>query len=251
MIDCNIAGHVAEIVLDRAGTRNALGLDDWRAIADAAAAAHAQGARVIVLRSAVAGSFCSGSDLREIGRLANEPELRPEFRAAMRAAMDPLQTLPLATIAVVEGDCFGGGVALALACDIRIAAPAAIFAITPAKLGISYPQEDVNRLVALVGRGQAARLLFGAGRIDAAEAARIGLVEQVESDALAAARALAAQIAANAPASIAALKATLGDSARDTAGHDPAHDAAFDAGFGSAAFAEGLAAFRERRKPRF
>ena len=248
MIDCNIAGHVAEIVLDRAATRNALGLDDWRAIADAAQAAHRQAARVIVLRSAVPGSFCSGFDLREIGHLAHEPALRPDFRAAMRAAMDPLQTLPLATIAVVEGDCFGGGVALALACDIRIAAPSAVFAITPARLGISYPQEDVNRLVALVGRGQAARLLFAAGRIDATEAARIGLVEQVEGDAPGAARALAAQIAANAPASIAALKATLGDSG---AGHDPAHDAAFDAGFGGAPFAEGLAAFRERRSPRF
>ncbi len=248
MIACNLDGHVAEVVLDRPATRNALGMDDWRALAAAIATVAARGARAVLLRSGVTGSFCSGSDLREIGGLAEAVDQRPLFRSAMREAMDPFQTLPLATIAVVEGDCFGGGVALALACDVRIASPAAVFAITPAKLGISYPQEDVNRLVAQVGRGQAARLLFGAGRIDAAEAARIGLVEMVEHDALGTARTLAAQIAANAPVSVGKLKAALGDSGQ---GHDPAHDAAFDDGFGGAAFAEGLAAFRERRSPRF
>jgi enoyl-CoA hydratase/carnithine racemase len=248
MIDCLIEGHVAEIVLDRAATRNALGMDDWRALAGAIAGAADQGARVLLVRSAVPGTFCAGSDLREIAGLADDAAARPLFRQAMRAAMDPLQHLPIATIAVVEGDCFGAGVALALACDMRIASSRGIFAITPAKLGISYPQEDINRLAAVVGRGQAARLLFGAGRIDATEATRIGLVEMVDEDALGAARALAAQIAANSPHSVARLKAALGDSGE---GHDPAHDAAFDEGFGTAPFREGLAAFRERRSPLF
>ncbi|MCW1382846.1 enoyl-CoA hydratase/isomerase family protein [Novosphingobium sp. KCTC 2891] len=250
MIDCIAHGSVAEVVLDRAATRNALAMDDWHALAAAVTRVADDGARVILLRSAVAGTFCSGSDLREISRLAEHPEERAPFRAAMRSAMDPLQTLPLATIAVVDGDCFGGGVALALACDIRVAAPRSVFAITPAKLGISYPQEDVNRLAALVGRGQAARLLFAAGRIDAAEAARIGLVEILEEDPLTAARALAGQIAANAPCSVAKLKASLGDSGEGP-GRDPAHDAAFDSGFAGVAFREGLAAFRERRTPDF
>jgi enoyl-CoA hydratase/carnithine racemase len=68
-------------------------------------------------------------------------------------------------------------VALAMACDLRFAGEGASFAITPAKYGISYPQEDIARLVALVGRGQAARLLLGAGTIDAEEALRIGLAD--------------------------------------------------------------------------
>ena len=95
----------------------------------------------------------------------------------MRAALDALRDLPIPTIASIEGPCYGAGVALAMACDLRIAGRGARFAITPAKIGISYPQEDVHRLVALVGPGQAARLLFTAETIDGAEAERIGLVE--------------------------------------------------------------------------
>ena len=93
-----------------------------------------------------------------------------------------------------------------MACDLRIAAPDAEFAITPAKLGISYPQEDVHRLVALVGPGQAARLLLGAQSISGEEARRIGLVEAApcRTD-----EALIEAILANAPDSLAALKQAI------------------------------------------
>jgi enoyl-CoA hydratase/carnithine racemase len=138
----------------------------------------------------------------------------------MRGALEPLAGLPMPVIAAIDGDCFGAGVALALAADLRIAGPRAVFAVTPAKLGITYPQEDVARLVALVRPGQAARLLYGAARIDAAEAARIGLVEILADDAAGQA-------------------------------HDPALDALFDAGFAGGDFREGLDAFRARRAPRF
>ena len=83
----------------------------------------------------------------------------------MRRGLDSLRDLTIATVALVEGPCYGAGVALALACDLRIAGPGARFAITPAKFGISYPQEDVAGLVALVGPGQASRLLLGAGDV--------------------------------------------------------------------------------------
>ena len=95
----------------------------------------------------------------------------------MRRALDSIATLEVPTIAWIEGPCYGAGVALAMACDLRVAAPGSSFAITPAKIGISYPQEDVHRLVELVGTGQAARLLFSAQSIDSSEAHRIGLVE--------------------------------------------------------------------------
>jgi enoyl-CoA hydratase/carnithine racemase len=95
----------------------------------------------------------------------------------MRGALDALRALPIPTIAWIDGPCYGAGVALAMACDLRIATHDSRFAITPAKMGISFPQEDVHRLVSLVGAGQAARLLFTAASIDGAEAARIGLAE--------------------------------------------------------------------------
>jgi len=246
MISVSIEGPLASIALDAPATRNALGLAGWQALADAVEQVAASSARVLILRSAAPGMFCSGSDLREIAALADHADRRAPFRRAMRDAMEPLAALPLATIALVEGDCFGAGVALALACDIRIAGPAAAFAVTPAKLGITYPQEDVARLVALVGRGQAARMLYGAVRVDAGEAARIGLVEVLAEDAQGAAQELAGQIAANAPGSVASLKAmVLADAPSDV------FDLGFDQAFAGEDFREGLAAFHERRAPRF
>jgi enoyl-CoA hydratase/carnithine racemase len=235
MITYHISGFTARIRLDRASARNALTAEGWHALAQAIAAVTSSEARVLLLLSAVPGSFCAGSDLNELADLAGN-------------ASDPLRTLAIPTIAAIEGDCFGAGVALALACDIRIAGERARFAVTPAKLGISYPIEDVARLVAAVGRGQAARLLFGAGIIDAAEALRIGLVEQVSTSGEGEAEMLAAAIAENAPASLVVLKSMLEEE------HIPRKaefDRCFDDCFDGAAFQEGLAAFRERRKARF
>ncbi|MDF8334810.1 enoyl-CoA hydratase/isomerase family protein [Novosphingobium cyanobacteriorum] len=246
MIAISIDGPIATIAFDSPRTRNALNMAGWRALADAVEHVAASDARALVLRSATAGMFCSGSDLKEIAALADHPDRRVPFRQAMRAAMEPLASLPIATVAVVEGDCFGAGVALALACDMRVAAPGAVFAVTPAKLGITYPQEDVARLVALVGRGQAARLLYGAGPVDAAEAARIGLAEIVAEDPMAAALAWARAAASNAPGSVASLKAMV-----QADYCDEAFDEAFDSAFAGAHFREGLVAFRDRRRPVF
>jgi enoyl-CoA hydratase/carnithine racemase len=248
MITYHISGFTARIRLDRASARNALTAEGWHALAQAIAAVTSSEARVLLLLSAVPGSFCAGSDLNELADLAGNASDRAAFRQMMREAMDPLRTLAIPTIAAIEGDCFGAGVALALACDIRIAGERARFAVTPAKLGISYPIEDVARLVAAVGRGQAARLLFGAGIIDAAEALRIGLVEQVSTSGEGEAEMLAAAIAENAPASLVVLKSMLEEE------HIPRKaefDRCFDDCFDGAAFQEGLAAFRERRKARF
>eukprot|EP01037_Dinobryon_pediforme_P017538 gene17538-17740_t len=248
MITHHIADGIATITLDAPRTRNALSLAGWHALADAVAAVAAAHPRAVVLGSASAGMFCSGSDIREIAALADDAARRAPFRQAMRDALEPLAHLPMPVIAAIDGDCFGAGVALALAADLRVAGPRAAFAITPAKLGITYPQEDVARLVAAVGPGQAARLLYGAQPVDADEAARIGLVELRVDDAAAAAHGLARTMAAQSPASLSALKRAV---ALAPMGHDPALDAAFDAAFAGADFREGLAAFREKRIPRF
>jgi enoyl-CoA hydratase/carnithine racemase len=192
--------------------------------------------------------FCSGSDIREIAALADDAGRRAPFRQAMRDALEPLARLPMPVIAAIDGDCFGAGVALALAADVRVAGPRAAFAVTPAKLGITYPQEDVARLVALIGPGQAARLLYAAARIDAAEAARIGLVEVLAGDAAAEAMALAQGMAALSPSSLTALKQAV---ARAPLGHDRALDAAFDTAFAGDDFREGIDAFRARRPAQF
>jgi enoyl-CoA hydratase/carnithine racemase len=130
-----------------------------------------------------------------------------------------------------------------MACDLRAAGPGARFAITPAKYGIAYPQEDVARLVALVGPGQASRLLLGSGAIDAAEAVRIGLAELGPDEPLGP---LSEAILANSPSSIALLKQAIRLAASGIRRH-PGQDAAFDGLFGSPDFAERLARARRSR----
>jgi enoyl-CoA hydratase/carnithine racemase len=248
MITHTVADRIATITLDAPATRNALSMAGWQALAEAVRAVGAAGPRVVVVQASAPGMFCSGSDLREIALLADDPAGRAPFRQAMRDALDPLAQLPVPVIAVIDGDCFGAGVALALAADVRVAGPRAAFAVTPAKLGITYPQQDVARLVALVGPGQAARMLYAAARIDATEAARIGLVEVVADDAAVHALAMAQAMAALSPASLRALKQAV---IRAPAGDDAALDVLFDQGFAGDDFREGLEAFRARRAPRF
>lgn len=240
MIQLTRTGHIATIALARPEAKNALPIAAWDALA--AAAAQVGDARVVLLKSGVPGIFSAGADVREFERLQAEPVLRSRFREAMRAGIEAIAALPMPVIAAVDGGCFGAAVALALAADIRIAGDSAEFAVTPAKLGLAYPREDVARLAAQVGAGMAAMLLFTGDRLRADEAQRIRLVELKARDAGEAAAALARTIAGNAPGAIRLLKRTL---------RGEQTDRGFEDAYGSDEFAEGLAAFRERRRPDF
>lgn len=239
MIHLTRDGPVATIALARPEAKNALPIAAWQALA--AAARDVGDARVVILKSDAPGIFSAGADVREFEMIAADPELRPIFRAAMRDAIEAVAALPMPVIAAIDGGCFGAAVALILAADIRVAGNHAEFATTPARLGLGYPQEDVARLVAQVGKGMASLMLFTGDRLVPDEAKRIGLVELRSKKAGETAAALAAAIAGNAPESVRLLKRAL----RGGEGLGQA----FDDAFGSAEFAEGLAAFRERRKP--
>jgi enoyl-CoA hydratase/carnithine racemase len=245
MFDLILGSGIARLRLNRAEARNAIPAQAWALLAHRCGEAARSGARVLVL-SGTQDAFCAGADLADFPAFTTDAKSTAAFRLMMRAGLDSLRDLPLATIAEIEGPCYGAGVALAMACDLRVAGAGARFAITPAKFGISYPQEDVARLVSLVGPGQASRLLLGAGSIDAAEAARIGLVEIVAPEAAAAAAELAGAILANSAESVAVLKRGI-RLAVEGAARDGEQDRRFDALFGSADFRERLATLRPRR----
>jgi enoyl-CoA hydratase/carnithine racemase len=245
MFDLTLDGPVARLRLGRPEARNAIPAHAWALLAHRCGEAARSEARLLVL-AGTAEAFCAGADLQDFPDFAADPNGATAFRLAMRAGLDALRDLPIATVAAVEGPCFGAGVALAMACDIRVAGEGARFAITPAKFGISYPQEDVARLVGLVGAGQASRLLLGAGTIGAAEAARIGLVELAVPDPAAAVEELAAAILANSGESIAVLKRAIRLAAGGAA-RDEEQDRRFDSLFGSADFRDRLAALRPPR----
>lgn len=242
MFTVNSIGIIAELNLDNPSPHNAIAIDQWSNFVAALDSIAECGARALIVRS-TNHTFCAGANINDLGQLVTDSALRRHFREEMARAFDTLAALPLATIASIDGGCYGAGVALALACDIRIAGDKAAFGITPAKLGIAYPSGDVTRLKRLIGPGQAARLLFSAKTIHADEAYVIGLVEQRAERADEAARALAETIAANSPASIMALKRILANV--------PESDQLFEDAFGGADFREGVAAFRARRKPEF
>jgi enoyl-CoA hydratase/carnithine racemase len=223
MFQLDFDDSVARLTLNRPEARNAIPAAGWGKLGDAIAQVEAGDARLLVVTGADR-TFCAGADLADFQAMQGDEAAAGRFRTEMRAGLDAVRNLPIPTIARIEGYCYGAGVALAMACDLRLAHPRAQFAITPAKLGISYPQEDVHRLVELVRPGQAARMLLSATPLRAEEAKEIGLVD---AD-LAHETALIAAILANDPASLAMLKQAI---RRATAGarSDPEMDAGFDA----------------------
>jgi enoyl-CoA hydratase/carnithine racemase len=248
MIRLERHGQIGHLIIDRAAKRNAITLAMWQAFPGLIAAAEADPAiRVIILRAAVPGAFSAGADIAEFAAGVADPDWRQANNGALAATQIALARCAKPVIAHVEGDCVGGGCGLAMACDIRVASSNARFGVTPAKLGLVYSLHDTKLLVDLVGPGQAKRILFSAGLIDAAEAHRIGLVELLDADPLA----LAAQIAGNSAHSVRESKRMVRRILDGQADDDAETTALFAAAFQGADFAEGVAAFMARRKAVF
>jgi enoyl-CoA hydratase/carnithine racemase len=242
-------GPVARLLIDRAARRNAFTLAMWQQLPVLLNEAAAMpDLRLLIVQSAVpAGAFCAGADIGELIANRHDAGWRDANQAAINRAQHDLARFALPTIAFVEGDAVGGGCGLAMACDLRVATPAARLGITPAKLGIVYPLHDVKLLVDLVGPGQARRLLFTGMLVDAAEAQRIGLVEVVADTP----DAIAAAIVAASRHSTREIKRFVRRVLDGQSADDAETLAVFAAAFTGADFAEGTAAFAEKRPPQF
>lgn len=247
-----IAPPLAEIILDQPRRRNALSLEMWAALPDRVAEANRDDrVKVILLHGGGGGVFAAGADISEFPVIyGTEAAARASGRTIARA-LETLEQSPKPVIAAIEGPCVGGGVSLAVASDLRIAAPTASFGITPAKLGLVYPPGDMLRLVRLVGPGAARRLLFTGQIFTAADALQMRLIDEIigAPGILPAARALGLEIAAHSQGSVQAMKHLL---RAVEAGLDPASpeaEALFLDGFAHPDFAEGVSAFLAKRKP--
>jgi enoyl-CoA hydratase/carnithine racemase len=234
--------RVARLTLDRPEARNSIPATGWSELAERLGEAEASDAQLLILAGA-GTAFCAGADLGDFPSMQANAPACADFRAAMRGALDRLRTLAIPTIAHVDGACYGAGVALAIACDLRVAGRGARFATTPAKIGVGYPQEDVHRLVALVGPGRAARLLFTADSLDGPEAAEIGLVEYYEPEG--GLDALVATLLGNARGSLIELKRAI-RLASEGCRSDADQDKRFDALLGGEEVARRLEALRRR-----
>jgi enoyl-CoA hydratase len=248
-------GPLAWLVFDHPERRNAISAEMWQAIPGAAAELEADPeVRVVVMRGAGDVAFVSGADISEFERSRTGASASADYERNTGRAFEALAGLSKPLLAMVHGFCIGGGMATALAADLRYAAEDGVFAIPAARLGLGYHMAGLDALARLVGPSTAKEILFTARRYDAAEARRLGLVDGVfpKADLEREVRGLAGAIAENAPLTIRSAKLALRELARDPAERD--HGAvrrAISACFESDDYREGVRAFLEKRPPRF
>ncbi len=243
------------ITFNQPEKRNAMSVNMWHgltAILDDFAAD--DGVRAIVMTGAGTKAFVSGADISQFEQQRADGNAQLEYDRLTSAGRSKLAAYPKPVIARIRGFCLGGGLGIAMQADIRIAAVDSEFGIPAAKLGIAYGFDMVSKLVALVGSAHARTMLFTGNRIDAVEAGRIGLVNQVVSDEdlNETVYNLARTIADNAPLSVRAMKQVVNgaiqpESQRDMAAINAAVLGCFD----SADYREGRTAFMEKRKPKW
>jgi enoyl-CoA hydratase/carnithine racemase len=247
-------GPVARLFIDNPGRKNAISRSMWRAVPQLVAQAAARaGTRALTLQSAVPGCFAAGADISEFESTFSTRDESLKANAEIRAAVDAMAACPFPTIALIDGPCVGGGVALALACDIRIASDRATFGITPARLGLSYHPDDVTRVLRACGKGNASELLFGGQIWNARRGVSAGLANALYpgADFDGACTALVDAISANSlDANVALKRALAAAESRDPQSLQQA-EAEFAAMFSQADFHEGRDAFLQKRKAAF
>jgi len=243
---------VLTVLVDRPDSRNAIDLatmDELEELVDVLEKDHETLA--VVLGGAGTDSFVAGGDLKEFRTLTGR-RAGLEMALKMHRVLNRLEALEIPSIAAVEGDAYGGGCEVALACDLRVCSWTASFCFRQAVLGIMPGWGGATRLTRAVGRSRALRILLTAATVGAEESYRIGLVDEIaeESHALSDAQALGRKISGWAPGSVRAIKRCV-HRARDAAVHDAlAYEAEqFATTWGSEDHEEGLSAFLEGRDP--
>ncbi|MBW3098203.1 enoyl-CoA hydratase-related protein [Pseudohoeflea coraliihabitans] len=253
-LDLAVEEGIGRLRLDRPHRKNAVNQAMWQAIPAALALLSGDmQARIIVLSGAGGSDFSAGADITEFDTVRRDATTARAYERANSEAFAALRTASVPVIASLRGVCFGGAFGLAAACDLRIGDTSCRFAVPAARLGLAYPADAVVDMVTALGAQRARHLLLTGDEMDAETALAAGfLLTRTTPDALEAETVhLAQRIASAAPLSIAAARATVaaalsGDQERMHAARELG-----DTTFESADYAEGRAAFRDRRRPVF
>ena len=210
--------------------------------------------RVIVLNGAGGKSFVSGADISKFDKERSSKEAVLSYNKRTQKVYELLETFPKPTIAMIDGYCIGGGLNLAVCCDIRICSEKSKFAMPAAKLSLGYPFSSIKRLFDVMGPGMAKHFMFTAVKISASEALACGLVQKLvsEENIETYVRDYALTISHNAPLTIKAMKQIgieilKNPDERDLLLCEQLASACFD----SEDYKEGRKAFMEKRKPNF
>lgn len=254
-IIAEITDGIGWLTFNQPEKRNAMSLEMWQGMGEVLDVFAADDTvRVVVMQGAGGRAFISGADISQFEQHRNSAEASDRYNAIAGGARAKLAALTKPVIAKIEGFCIGGGLAVAMGADYRIASSNSEFGVPAARLSIIYPFEGIKALQALVGPGNAKKILFTGYRYPAPDAMRMGLIEEMTTpeDLDAVVLKHATTIAANAPLSIAGSKETIRELAKDEAERDVARIVKMGAdAMDSEDYAEGRRAFMEKRKPVF
>lgn len=247
-------GAVSTLVFNRPAKRNAISLEMWSTLPALLRELRSNpDLRVLVVRGAGEEAFASGADIGEFRRVRSDVATSRIYTRTVHAAEEALASFPRPTIAMIHGFCVGGGLEVALACDLRFASRSAQFGITAARLGIIYGLASTRRLASVVGPSHARDLLFSGRLVAIDEAQAMGLVNRVcaPEDLEAETYAYAEQLAQQAPLSQHGAKLMLQHLNGESEMTDSDLAAFGERAYESEDYREGVRAFLEKRPPRF
>ena len=248
-------GAVGHLVFNNPAKLNAVSLDMWDAFVGILRDYEKDPeVRCVVVSGAGGKAFVSGVDISKFESERASLEATQHYNATVEKAYSGIQDFPKPTIAMIRGYCIGGGVGLAVCCDLRICSDNSRFAVPAAKLGLGYSYAGLRRLIDVVGPAFAREIFFTARQFDAEEARHMGLINRVvpEPELEAYVKNYAETIAANAPLTVKAVKYIVGEVMKDDSARNVARCAELvEQCFASNDFIEGRRAFMEKRKPAF
>lgn len=248
-------GAIGWVFFNNPERHNATSYEMWQSLPLVLDAyVHDPEVRAIVFRGTGEKAFSAGADISQFKEKRSGAEAVKAYNDAADAASRALRECAKPTIAMIRGYCIGGGTAIAVGCDIRIAGDDARFGVPAAKLGLGYRFDGIKRLASIVGPAFTAEIFFTARQFSAQEALQMGLVNRLVPAAELENYTLdyANTIANNAPLTIAAVKRSLVELNKDPSQRDLAScQSLVDACFASGDYKEGQTAFMEKRKPQF
>lgn len=250
-IELNIQGHVAQVTIDDTARHNAMSLAMWQSLLGTFEEIDRRSeVRVCVLRGAGDKAFVSGANISEFETQRNSQESVAYYNGMVKRTQQAIFRCRVPVIAAISGICYGGGLGLALSCDMRYASPHSRFRMPAARMGLGYDYDNMKSILSNLGPQATAEAFYTARVYDAAAAQNMGMVLAVVDDVFGYCTTLAHEIAGNAPLTIQAAKKTLVALAEDD--KDLASvKTAIDACFRSKDYAEGRLAFAQKRSPQF
>ena len=245
---------IGRLIFNNPKKHNAVSLEMWRSAENALKTFEDDDSiRVVILSGAGGKSFVSGADISKFDTERGNKEAIFEYNHRVSMVNNLVVRMRKPTIAQIEGYCIGGGLGLAICCDIRFCSQKSKFSLPAAKLGLGYPFDNLKRLVDLVGPAVTSDITFSARKLDAEEALRVGLVQKIFDDNLHQyVDDYAVEMSKNAPLTIKSMKFNIGEAQKDQ--NDRNLEMAkllVEEAFSSDDYIEGTSAFMEKRPPLF